>query len=138
MSRLLLILVCLQDAYNQWLLRRFTRLALPPVAAQQLFLTSTLIVFYSHFQVFLQITTYGILPRLLRFRYKWRQLHELQLPDRRSWSVYPSFSFRILLLTILNTAATQVLGKGKRKDLEGESLSCRKYRNKILDGLMVQ
>ena len=95
--------------------------------------------FYSHFQVFLQVTTYGILPRLLRFRYKWRQLHELQLPDRRSWSVYPSFSFQILLLTILlNTAATQVLGKGKRKDLEGESLSCRKYRNKILDGLMVQ
>ena len=97
MSHLLLILVCLQDA-NQWLLRRFTRLALPPVAAQQLFLTSTLIVFYSHFQVFLQITTYGILPRLLRFRYKWRQLHELQLPNRRSWSVYPSFSFQILLL----------------------------------------
>ena len=41
-------------------------------------------------------------------------------------------------LTILNTAVTQVLGKGKRKDLEGDSLSCRKYRNKILDGLMVQ
>ena len=96
-----------------------------------------------HFQVFLQVTptNYGILPQLLRIYYKWRQLHELQLPNRlgRRWSVYPSFSFQVLLLlTILNTAATQVLGKGKGKASECDSLSRRRHRSRILDGLMVQ
>ena len=95
-----------------------------------------------HFQVFLQVTTtsYGIFPQLLWFYYKWRKLHELQLPDRRpcQWSIYPSFPFQVLLLTILNTVATQVLGKGKRKDSESERDGCRRHRSRILDGLKVQ
>ena len=92
-----------------------------------------------HFQGFLQVTTnYDILSQFLRYCYKWRQLH--QLPDRtwRRWSVYSTFSFQVLLLTILNTAATQVLEKRKRQDSEGDSF--RRHRRRIFDsdGLMVQ
>ena len=84
-----------------------------------------------------QVTTsYDILSRLLKFYYKWRQLHQFQLPDRRPWWVYSSFSFQILLSTILlNTAVTQVVAERIRKD---NSLSCRSRRRNVLDGLMVQ
>ena len=41
-------------------------------------------------------------------------------------------------MTILNTAAAHVLGKGERKDSEGDSLSCLRHHSRILDGLMVQ
>ena len=67
-----------------------------------------------HIQVFPRVTTdYGILPHFLKFNCKWRQLHELQPPDRRrcSESAYPSFSSQVLRLTmtILNTATTDGL-----------------------------
>ena len=63
------------------------------------------------------------------------------LPDRtwRRWSVYSTFSFQALILTILKTAATQVLGKRKRQDSDCDSF--RRHRiTRILDsdGLMVQ
>ena len=66
--------------------------------------------YWLHFQVFLQVTTnHVILLWFLKYYCNWRQLHELQLPERRRWSVYPSFSFQVLLLTILNTATTDGL-----------------------------
>ena len=39
----------------------------------------------------------------------------LRLHIEKCWSVYPSFSSHVLLLTILNTAATQVLGNHQHK-----------------------
>ena len=38
---------------------------------------------------------------------------------------YSSLSFQVLLLTILNTTETQVLGKGKRKDSECDRILVR-------------
>ena len=39
----------------------------------------------------------------------------LRLHIEKRWSVYLSFSYHVLLLTILNTAATQVLGNHQHK-----------------------
>ena len=78
---------------------------------------------------------YGILPQFLRYYYKWRHLH---LTDRRRWSVYPGFSFQVLLLTILDTAATQAIGKRKREDSECDSFEKKRSRILDSDGLMVR
>ena len=108
-------------------LQRFT--AVHSTAA---LLFTALVFYWLHFQSFLQVTSnHVILCRFLKRCRKWRHLHERQPPDRRGWSVYPSFSFQILLLTMLNTAETQALGKGK-----GKGDNCRTHRTR--DGLMVQ
>ena len=74
------------------------------IAVLKLVVIPSLVVFYwSHFQVYLQVTTnHDLLRRFLESYHIWRQLHELQLSDRRRWSVYPSFSFQILPLTIVH------------------------------------
>ena len=100
---------------------------------------SSIVFYWLLFKVFLQVpTNHDILLQFLRLYYKWRQLH--QPPDRtwRHWSVYPTFSFQVLLLTILNTAATQVLGESKRQDSEHDSFRTQRSRILDSDGLMVQ
>ena len=97
------------------------------------------------YQVFLQaeLSVHVIFRQLLKSYNNWRQLHEHQPSDTRNWSVLFSFQALRLLLTVLDTAATHVLGKTKDRD-SCESDGCaqadglqKRRRCRSLDGLMV-